>query len=128
MRRLLVLVLSFQTVSLSFGQTLQRSTFNPTKSDSSNSVTANDYYHLAHQYKNGNGVPMDYTQDFENFQKASDLGDTQSTYSVAYLQYKSLGCPQNHQLAAALFAKGASPAATTACIFTALLQERLRPG
>ena len=37
-----------------------------------------DYYKLAVQYKDGIGVPMDYSKAYENFSKAAELGDPQS--------------------------------------------------
>lgn len=65
------------------------------------------YYHLAVQYKEGKGVPMDYQKAFDYFQKAANLGDSQSVYAVGYMHYKGLGCRQDYALAARLFAQGA---------------------
>lgn len=68
---------------------------------------AQNYYKLALQYKDGNGVAMDYSKAFEYFSKASDFGDAQGTYAIAYMHYKGLGCTQDYKLAVKLFAKGA---------------------
>jgi len=65
------------------------------------------YYHLAVQYKEGKGVPMDYQKAFDYFEKAANLGDSQSVYAMAYMHYKGLGCKQDYALAAKLFAQGA---------------------
>jgi hypothetical protein len=69
---------------------------------------AEAYYKLAVQYKDGDGVPMDYKLAFDNFSKAASLGDPQSVYAIAYMHYKGLGCTQDYQLAATLFGKGAA--------------------
>ena len=65
------------------------------------------YYKLGVQYKDGSGVPMDYKKAFDYFSQAANLGDVQSVYAVAYMQYKGLGCLQDYKAAALLFAKGA---------------------
>jgi uncharacterized protein len=65
------------------------------------------YYHLAVQYKEGKGVPMDYQKAYDYFQKAANLGDSQSVYAIGYMHYKGLGCTQDYALAARLFAQGA---------------------
>ena len=77
-----------------------------TSKDSITNVIAN-YYKLALQYKDGNGVTMDYAKAYNYFSKAADLGDAQSIYAVGYLQYKGLGCSQDYVKAASLFAQGA---------------------
>jgi hypothetical protein len=78
-----------------------------TAKDSATKVTIANYYKLALQYKDGNGVTMDYSKAYENFSKAADLGDAQSVYAVAYLRYKGLGCEQDYTKAAQLFGSGA---------------------
>jgi hypothetical protein len=70
-------------------------------------ASISSYYKLAIQYKNGNGVPMDYKLAFENFSKAAALGDPQSIYAIEYMSYKGLGCLQDYKKAADLFYKGA---------------------
>lgn len=80
--------------------------FAQTSKDSLENVIAN-YYKLALQYKDGNGVIMDYTKAYNYFTKAADLGDAQSIYAMGYMQYKGLGCTQDYIKAASLFAQGA---------------------
>ena len=70
-------------------------------------ATISSYYKLAVQYKNGDGVPMDYKMAYENFSKAAALGDPQSIYAIGYMSYKGLGCLQDYKKAADLFYKGA---------------------
>jgi TPR repeat protein len=70
-------------------------------------VQINQYYQLALQYKDGNGVAMDYAKAFDYFEKAAGLGDAQSVYSLGYMHYKGLGCEQDYGKAASLFAQGA---------------------
>lgn len=82
--------------------------FSQTNEDSANKVKISTYYKLGLQYKSGNGVPLDYTKAFANFSKAASLGDPQSIYAVAYMQYKGLGCTQDYNSAAVLFAQGAA--------------------
>lgn len=65
------------------------------------------YYKLAIQYKDGNGVPMDYKLAYQNFSKAAEMGDPQSIYAIGYLHYKGLGCSQDYNKAAKLFYEGA---------------------
>jgi hypothetical protein len=77
-----------------------------TSKDSITNLIAN-YYKLALQFKDGNGVTMDYAKAYSYFTKAADLGDAQSVYAVGYLQYKGLGCVQDYQKAALAFAQGA---------------------
>jgi hypothetical protein len=69
---------------------------------------AQSYYRLGVQYKDGNGVTMDYAKAFDYFAKAANLGDAQSIYALGYLHYKGLGCTQDYTLAATLFAQGSS--------------------
>jgi hypothetical protein len=69
---------------------------------------AQSYYRLGVQYKDGNGVAMDYAKAFDYFTKAASLGDAQSVYALGYMHYKGLGCTQDYTLAAALFAQGAA--------------------
>ena len=76
--------------------------------DSVAKTKINNYYQLAVQYKDGNGVVRDYTQAYNYFFKAVQLGDAQSIYAVAYMRYKGLGCAQNYDTAAVLFAKGSA--------------------
>ncbi|MDE3234530.1 MAG: SEL1-like repeat protein [Bacteroidota bacterium] len=64
-------------------------------------------YKLAIQYKNGDGVTIDYNKAYQYFNNAANLGDPQSIYAIAYMRYKGLGCQQDYTLAANLFAKGA---------------------
>lgn len=64
-------------------------------------------YKLALQYKNGNGVPIDYGKAYSYFKTAAELGDPQSNYAIAYMHYKGLGCQQDYAKAAKLFAQGA---------------------
>ena len=78
-----------------------------TTTDSATKATIVNYYKLALQYKDGNGVPMDYSKAYENFSKAANLGDAQSIYAIGYMHYKGLGCEQDYSKAASLFAKGA---------------------
>lgn len=68
---------------------------------------AQHYYKLGVQYKDGNGILMDYIKAFECFTKAANLGDPQSTYAIAYMHYKGLGCKQDYKLAVSLFKQGA---------------------
>lgn len=83
--------------------------FAQTTIDSTTQTQINSYYKLALQYKDGKGgVTMDYTQAYNYFLKAAQLGDAQSIYAVAYMRYKGLGCTQSYDTAAALFAKGAA--------------------
>jgi hypothetical protein len=79
--------------------------FAQTSEDSIRNVIAN-YYKLALQYKDGNGVTMNYAKAYNYFSKAANLGDAQSIYAVGYMQYKGLGCTQDYIKAASLFAKG----------------------
>jgi len=65
------------------------------------------YYHFAVQYKEGKGVPIDYQKAFNYFERAANLGDSQSVYAIGYMHYKGLGCRQDYALAARLFAQGA---------------------
>ena len=65
------------------------------------------WYKLGVEYKDGVGVTMSYTKAFEYFSKASDLGDAQGAYAVAYMRYKGLGCTQDYVASANLFRKGA---------------------
>ncbi len=65
------------------------------------------YYRLAVQYKEGKGILMDYQKAFDYFQKAANLGDSQSVYAIGYMHYKGFGCRQDYALAARLFAQGA---------------------
>src|ERR1019366_5028191 len=77
-----------------------------TSKDSITNLITN-YYKLALQYKDGNGVTMDYAKAYSYFSKAADLGDAQSVYAAGYMQYKGLGCVQDYQKAALAFAQGA---------------------
>lgn len=80
-----------------------------TATDSATQAQINSYYKLALQYKDGkDGVTMDYTQAYNYFLKAAQLGDAQSIYAIAYMRYKGLGCTQNYDTAATLFAEGAA--------------------
>lgn len=82
--------------------------FSQTNSNSSSPKNLiSEYYKLAVQYKDGIGVPMDYSKAYENFSKAAELGDPQSIYAVGYMHYKGLGCIQDYKRAANLFYKGA---------------------
>lgn len=83
------------------------SSYAQTNIDSLKNANIKTYYKAAMQCKDGNGVPIDYACAYENFTKASKLGDAQSTYAIAYMHYKGLGCTQNYDTAAILFAKGA---------------------
>ncbi|MDE1191188.1 MAG: T9SS type A sorting domain-containing protein [Arachidicoccus sp.] len=76
-------------------------------SDSLRLADIHKYYSLAKQYKDGNGVAIDYSKAFDFFSRAAALGDAQSTYAVAYMHYKGLGTAQDYTIAAQLFAQGA---------------------
>lgn len=78
-----------------------------TNSDLLRQADIQKYYRLAVQYKDGNGVGMDYTRAVGYFDQAARLGDAQSTYSLAYMRYKGLGCTQDYAAAALLFSQGA---------------------
>lgn len=75
--------------------------------DSSREEQIKKYYHLAKQYKDGDGVTMDYAKAFYYFSQAAALGDAQSEYAVGYMKYKGLGTAQDYALAANLFRQGA---------------------
>lgn len=86
------------------------------KSDKSNGTIKNSdttelaiqkYYHLGVQYKEGKAVQMDYQKSCDYFQKAANMGDSQSVYAIGYMHYKGLGCSQDYALAAKLFSQGA---------------------
>ncbi|WP_447640676.1 MULTISPECIES: T9SS type A sorting domain-containing protein [Chitinophagaceae] len=81
---------------------------------------ARHYYRLGVQYKDGNGVDMDYAKAFEYFDKAAALGHLQSRYAKAYLLYKGLGCTQDYVAAAALFRDGALAGKDNSMYFYAL--------
>lgn len=82
--------------------------FSQTNSNSSSQKNLiSEYYKKAVQFKDGIGVPMDYSKAYENFSKAADLGDPQSLYAVGYMHYKGLGCRQDYKKAADYFFKGA---------------------
>ncbi len=79
------------------------------QTDSSTKAQINLYYQLALQYKNGkNGEAINYHKAYVYFLKAARLGDAQSIYAVAYLHYKGLGCEQDYNAAAKMFAQGAA--------------------
>lgn len=81
-----------------------------TKAESKNldtTLAIQKYYQLAIRYKEGYGVPMDYQKACNYFQKAANLGDSQSVYAIGYMHYKGLGCNQDYALAARLFKQGA---------------------
>jgi uncharacterized protein len=75
--------------------------------DSATNVQSSIYYKLGLQFKDGNGVNIDYKQAVAYFTKATELGDAQSIYALAYMHYKGLGCNQDYALASKLFATGA---------------------
>jgi hypothetical protein len=79
----------------------------PGKNRAQTQADIKNYYNLGLQYKNGNGVAIDYTKAYNYFLQAANLGDAQSIYAVAYMNYKGLGCTQNYSQASALFAQGA---------------------
>lgn len=70
-------------------------------------LSAVDLYRQGLKYKNGDGVPINYTKAFQYFKTAADMGDAQSLYATAYCYYKGLGTGQNYQTAARLFSQGA---------------------
>lgn len=78
------------------------------------------YYRLALQYKDGNGVPMDYAKAYNYFEKAASLGDAQSTYALGYMHYKGLGCAQDYTKAAGFFKQGALQGRDNSMYFYAL--------
>ena len=94
--------------------------YTQTGTDSAAKVRIASYYQQAIQYKDGNGVAIDYNKAFDNFLKAANLGDAQSKYAVAYMQYKGLGCAQDYTKAAALFAEGALQQRDNSMYFYAL--------
>lgn len=88
--------------------------------NSATQVQIGQYYKLAVQYKDGNGVPMDYAKAVGYFQQAADLGDAQSEYALGYMHYKGLGCEQDYGIAARMFAKGAFAGRDNSIYFYAL--------
>lgn len=64
------------------------------------------WYNLGLMYKEDKEA-QDFEKAYEYFDKAATLGDDQSTYAVAYMHYKGLGCTQDYNKAAAFFKKGA---------------------
>jgi hypothetical protein len=83
--------------------------FSQTSVDTTTQLEINNYYKLALLYKDGSkGVSIDFNQSYNYFFKAALLGDPQSIYAVAYMKYKGLGCIQNYDTAATLFAQGAA--------------------
>lgn len=73
MIKLLLLLLILLSGFRLEAQIINRSGISSEKPIDQNS--AKQYYQLGLRYKNGDGVPIDYTKAFENFKKAADLGD-----------------------------------------------------
>ncbi len=63
-------------------------------------------YNIGLLYKERPNTP-DFEKAYKYFQTAANLGDAQSTYAVAYMHYKGLGCQQDYTKAASLFGVGA---------------------
>lgn len=91
-----------------------------TKIDSATKAKIVQDYKLALQYKDGTGVPIDYSKAVGYFQQAANLGDAQSMYALAYMQYKGFGCTQDYPSAAATFANGAYVGRENSMYFYAL--------
>jgi len=87
------------------------------------SESAVDLYREGLQYKNGDGVPIDYRKAFEHFKAAADMGDEQSKYATAYCYYKGLGVQQNYETAAGLFGTGAREGRDNSIYFYGLCFE-----
>ncbi|WP_197492131.1 T9SS type A sorting domain-containing protein [Arachidicoccus ginsenosidimutans] len=84
--------------------TVSQSDSNP---DNARLAAVKKYYALALRYKDGDSVAQDFDKAYYYFEKASELGDAQSTYALGYLHYKGLGTTQDYELAARLFRQGA---------------------